>query len=66
MVYTKENLCKCPCHQVGMSIRHCMPCCIFCYIKYLDEDGNVIDSVADKIIKEANTPPKKDNDGIDS
>ena len=33
--------CTCDCHQDGVQVRHCEPCCSYCYQKFIDKDGKV-------------------------
>ncbi len=33
--------CTCECHQDGMKVLHCQPCCSVCYQKFIDKNGKV-------------------------
>jgi hypothetical protein len=33
--------CTCDCHQDGVKVRHCQPCCDVTYEKFIDKDGKV-------------------------
>jgi hypothetical protein len=33
--------CTCDCHQDGVKVRHCEPCCEVTYEKFIDKDGKV-------------------------
>lgn len=37
---TKGTVCTCMCHNEGMEVLHCMPCCDLTYEKYM-VDGKV-------------------------
>ena len=34
---TKDKVCTCWCHNEGMEVLHCMPCCDLTYEKYIDK-----------------------------
>lgn len=33
-----DHICRCECHQKGMRVMHCVPCCGLTYEKYLEDD----------------------------
>lgn len=34
-------ICDCTCHVKGTYIMHCFPCCDFCGVHYINEDGSL-------------------------
>ena len=36
-----ENICRCECHNEGIQVMHCIPCCDFTYQKYQTSDGKL-------------------------
>ena len=39
-IVTDHHICECMCHNEGMEMLHCMPCCDLTYEKYI-VDGKV-------------------------
>lgn len=46
------KICKCICHQEGVDILHCSPCCNYTYQKYIDKDGKIDINKYNKLINE--------------
>ncbi|UOX40507.1 hypothetical protein UGMREWDR_CDS0201 [Aeromonas phage GomatiRiver_11] len=50
----ERKMCKCECHDDGIMLMHCMPCCDFTYVKRSD-----IPTYVDRKMEEVNHEKRK-------
>ncbi len=54
VIWKEQSICICECHKECVRMMHMFPCCNLTYQKYIDKDGNIIDSVLEKLLIEVN------------